>query len=88
MQIVIDIPDEDYNAIRDNIKAYSLADMLFGAVQCGAVLPKGHGDLIDRDTLNLDYEVSIADDWKTAHEIANCVKYASAVIHADKENKE
>ena len=35
MKIVIDIPEDDYNAIRDNIKAYSLADMLFGAVQCG-----------------------------------------------------
>ena len=88
MKIVIDIPEDDYNAIRDNIKAYSLADMLFGAVQCGTVLPKGHGDLIDRDKLNLDYEVSMTDDWKTAHEIANCVKYAPTVIEADKENNE
>lgn len=39
MKIVIDMPEDDYNAIRDNIKAYSLADMLFGAVQCGRVLP-------------------------------------------------
>jgi hypothetical protein len=52
MKIVIDIPEDDYNAIRDNIKAYSLADMLFGAVQYGTVLPKGHGRLVDGDLLD------------------------------------
>lgn len=35
--------------------------------------------LIDADALNLDYEVDMADDWKTAHEIANIVKYAPTV---------
>lgn len=35
--------------------------------------------LIDADALNLDYEVEMADDWKTAHEIANHVKYAPVV---------
>ena len=44
-----------------------------------------HGDLIDRDALNLDYEVEMADHWKTAHEIANCVKYAPVAIEAEDE---
>lgn len=35
--------------------------------------------LIDVDALNLEYEVEMADDWKTAHEIANHVKYAPTV---------
>ena len=35
--------------------------------------------LIDVDALNLDHEVEMADDWKTAHEIANHVKYAPVV---------
>ena len=35
--------------------------------------------LIDADALNLEYEVDMADDWKTAHEIANIVKYAPTV---------
>ena len=35
--------------------------------------------LIDADALNLDYEVEMADDWKTAHEIANIVKYAPTI---------
>lgn len=34
--------------------------------------------LIDADALNLDYEVDMADDWKTAHEIANHIRYAPA----------
>lgn len=35
--------------------------------------------LIDADALNLEYEVDMADDWKTAHEIANIVKYAPTI---------
>lgn len=42
-----------------------------------------HGRLIDADALNLDYEVEMADDWKTAHEIANVVKYAPTIIEAE-----
>ena len=42
---------------------------------------------IDVDKLNLDAEVEMADDWKTAHEIANVIKYAPAedvtpLVHA------
>lgn len=36
--------------------------------------------LIDADALDLDREVELADDWNTAHEIANCVKYAPTVL--------
>lgn len=35
--------------------------------------------LIDADALNLDYEVEMADDWNTAHEMANLIKYAPTV---------
>ena len=35
--------------------------------------------LIDAEALNLDYEVDMADDWKTAHEIANHIRYAPTV---------
>ena len=46
-------------------------------------IPKGHGRLIDADALELEKEVEIADDWKTAHEIANCVKYAPTILEAE-----
>ena len=42
-----------------------------------------HGRLVDVDALNLDYEVEMADDWKTAHEIANVVKYAPTIVPAE-----
>ena len=87
MRIVIDIPDDMIPTKQEIIDTY--IHFINGTVcEVGGygfmVLPKGHGDLIDRDALNLDYEVSMADDWKTAHEIANCVKYAPTVIDADK----
>ena len=41
-----------------------------------------HGDLVDRDKLNLDREVEMSDNWSVAHEIANVVKYAKPVIPA------
>lgn len=46
-------------------------------------IPKGHGRLIDADALELEKEVELADDWKTAHEIANCVKYAPTILEAE-----
>lgn len=48
-------------------------------------IPKNHGRLIDADALELEKEVELADDWKTAHEIANCVKYAPTIL--DEEGK-
>ena len=35
--------------------------------------------LIDADKLNLEYEVDMAEDWNTAHEMANIVKYAPTI---------
>lgn len=95
MKVVIDIPEDDYNAIRDNIKAYSLADMLFGAVQCGTVLPEEHGDLIDREEFLksfLDSFWSAVEEGNSSFEIVgavkNIIRNTSTVIAADKENKE
>ena len=35
--------------------------------------------LIDADALDLDREVDMADDWNTAHEMANLIKYAPTI---------
>lgn len=48
-------------------------------------IPKNHGRLIDGDALELEKEVELADDWKTAHEISNCVKYAPTILEAEAE---
>ena len=89
MKLIIDIPDilmkyivngKDLSEEQNDEMALAIAN--------GTPLPKGHGRLIDADALDLEKEVSMADDWKTAHEIANCVKYAPTIIEADKAESE
>lgn len=90
MQIVIDIPEKylnsssgiidvtlftgENNAITDvNVEDH------YAKFQ---VLPKGHGDLIDRDTIHLGIErFHSKGDWETANWE---VHFAEVVIPADK----
>ena len=79
MQIVIDIPDKDYNKLMNN-KFYgidgcldSLVYRLVGNVYEGTPLPKGHGRLID------------ADELESRMKIGYCiVRDAPTIIEADK----
>ena len=77
MKLVIDIPDEDYNVILENANIYKEKQWglpeVWDAIVNGTPLPKGHGDLIDRDTLiqkqfipNVGFELIELDDLKTA----------------------
>jgi len=50
MEIVIKIPDEIYKKYMDD--RTHVTDVLH-AVRHGTLLPKGHGDLIDRNDLSL-----------------------------------
>lgn len=61
MQIVINIPDEVYEAI--NYAALYGRERNYGylAIANGAVLPKGHGRLIDADKLKKYFQESMAD---------------------------
>ena len=89
MKIVIDIDEKKYKSVmltQNRPIGQRLPYGLSEAIKKGTILPKGHGRLIDADALDLEKEVSMADDWKTAHEIANCVKYAPTIIEADKES--
>ena len=59
MKIVIDMPNNDYEYIKglnEGITDYHTTVKLYIAVRGGTVLPKGHGDLIDRDKLEKDTE--------------------------------
>ena len=50
MKIVIDIPDERYKNIRDQVDKGDYPDMQIGrAIVEGIQLPKGHGRLVDAD---------------------------------------
>lgn len=55
MKIVIEIPDDNYKRIRELAEVNGLSNNLMGysllAIAHGTVLPKGHGELIDKDVV-------------------------------------
>jgi hypothetical protein len=75
MQIVIDIPEEEYNIIKG---VSTKRPMLWAEylIANGTQLPKGHGRLIDAD-----YKVS--SDGRTIDTV--CGYMAPTIIEADKE---
>ena len=95
MQIVIDIPEETYEYWKEHKHEYVLAE----AIANGTPLPKGHGDLIDRDELQnvcANNQVDIMNDGdkntliivdtddNAWHDLLS-EKYAPTVIPADNE---
>lgn len=65
-----------------NVDEYVLNELI--QTDCQAIqIPTPHGRLIDADALDLEREVDLADDWKTAHEISNCVRYAPTILEAE-----
>ena len=78
MQIVIKIPEREYERLM-NMKYPMTATVLETAIRRGTPLPKGHGDLIDRNKLNIPPEEMVA---------RMAVQCASVVIEADREVQE
>jgi len=88
MQIVIDIPEEYYNAIKEISDENSTADMLL--IKYGTPLPKGHGKLKDEteifNILNKKYlNFSSRRDLNLFADIVE--KEAKTIIEADKEGE-
>ena len=53
MKIIIDLPDVDYEFIKNgSIVPIKYDNLIYEAIRSGTVLPKGHGRLIDADTLD------------------------------------
>lgn len=79
MQIVIDIPDKDYERIMasNEVEYYELK------IAQGIPLPKGHGDLVDRNSITHE---NTWKEWSPDH--GNYfVCTAPTVIEADKGGK-
>ena len=51
MRIVVDIPEQAYKTLTSGGVDWLGAEHILSSVANGIVLPKGHGDLIDRDKL-------------------------------------
>ena len=86
MQILINMNKKLYNHLIDNTVEFNTDDQyeLEQAVRHGQVLPKGHGDLIDRDALIKSLGVSDRDIYCEAV----LEEDAPTVIEADIESEE
>ena len=88
MQIVIDIDDDKYHTILNHaeeiLDASSFIEpkYLYLAVINGTPLPKGHGDLIDRDYVIAEYDKA----YDSGESLREVIYNAPTII--DKEGEE
>ena len=90
MKLIIDIPDKEYNQIKeweDNITGYQTSLVLYHAVRNGIQLPKGHGRLVDENHVitELVYRKNLLADNVKCGQITEIFNNA-VVIDADKES--
>lgn len=88
MQIKIEISDEDYKDIIENgLCGYSsVRENVSNAIFLGKPLPKGHGDLIDRDALESHDEYDGQGFTKSVYK--DDIDLAPTIIEADKAESE
>ena len=81
MQVVIDIPEDRYQAIKSARRVEYVVDTYTVgiAIADGTPLPKGHGRLIDADV--------VVDGMEENYELCIAVNDTPTIIEADKENK-
>lgn len=87
MQMVIDIPEEVYDALNKNSWNSCFVDdelaILEQAFCNGTPLPKGHGRLIDADAINI-HDVSPAYGMEVYGVTQDDIEYEPTIIEADK----
>ena len=79
MQVVINISDEDYKDLMDEEWISALNDYQL-MIRNGKPLPKGHGDLIDRDVFRSVIPTPVEDEYKYIHKL---LYDAPVVVPAD-----
>ena len=85
MQIVIDIPTEDYEKMKwTSVKngAKNELDYMRNLILNGTPLPKGHGRLIDADALKKDADYTNYDGYYHAYS-SNAIYHAPTIIEAE-----
>ena len=88
MQIAINISEESYKNIKEQVDKRDYPDMQIGrAIVDGVLIPEGHGRLIDEYTV-----MQMIDDAKVKYDNSktfaeNVIRFAPPVIEADKERK-
>ena len=86
IELVIKIPDDIYYFIKTHCRTENVLDM---AIVNGIQIPKGHGDLIDRnDLLAKSYCIDDYAEFEADIVDTNTVEMAEAIIEADKSERE
>ena len=94
MKLIIDIDDDYYELVKHDVEIYHNDFLPFRLIANGTPLPKGHGNLVDRDAIN-DRFYNI---WKELESYSNkptykklldrwsmCMDTAPTIIDADEE---
>lgn len=81
IELVIKIPEEAYKLLKNEGVDWLGAEHILNVVANGTLLPKGHGDLIDRSEL-------LKEPIDTANYPSNYVRIADTIIEADKAESE
>lgn len=82
MQIVINMPEEYYNFIKNNEDRFS-GSRIYDCVLNGTILPKNHGRLIDAEQL-----MNYCQNQIDGHKYADCNVIARFPIVLNAEEKE
>lgn len=90
MEIVIDIPEEDYRQIRNwGVPTDELRRKIYDIIDNGTPLPEHHGRLIDADEFHHtleDMPIRDNDKWfNWLQKACNRLADAPTIIEADKE---
>ncbi len=89
MQIVIDIPEEEYQNYLKMRPAYPEGVFCYiKAIQNGTPLPKGHGDLIDKNEIIKRYEKDCGRRIYVDNFIHDIELNMTTIIEADKEKED
>ena len=88
MQIVIDIDDNLYTRLFDNgVDNYDDAEDMATAIRKGTPLPKGHGRLIDADSMKTMKNIQSA-NFNAVELIRLWIDKQTTIIEADKAESE
>lgn len=94
MQIVIDIPEEQYSIIllsdKTALSEFASKEAMMYAIKEGTPLPKGHGRLVDADKVEdiTWQEPSYYDALNVLTEVRDRVRALPTIIEADKKGAE
>lgn len=86
MHIVIDIPEDDYEYLKNHNK-----HGLYSSILNGTILPKGHGRLGDLDKIYVklnEAQIEGTEEYKGLGEAKQIVCDAKSIIEADKAESE